>query len=213
MSEPFAPLFIRYREALNRFDLNRAQLEKLETFLHLLWAENKNINLFSRRLEPDVLFVDHLLDSLLGLAFLPEAAWVADLGSGGGFPAVPLAVCRPKTRFLLYEKSPRKRKFLKSLTAVVSNIRVLDRLESGGLHPKTQWVVARAFKPIDAILALTPDFYRAGGGYLLYKGRRTGIEEELAQAGLRADHAAVLPLIPFGEPKERHLVVIRTTQT
>jgi len=115
----------------------------LATFLSLLLEKNAAMNLVSARsAAPDVLVGMHLFDSLLGLPFLPRPggrhARLLDLGSGGGFPAIPLLLVRPDLEGTLVESSGKKATYLSglldrlALTARVVNARFPDSFLMAG---------------------------------------------------------------------------------
>lgn len=109
----------------------------LAVFLSFLLQKNTAMNLVSARsADPGVLVGTHLRDSLLGLPFLPNPGGhptrLLDLGSGGGFPAIPLLLVRPDLEGTLVESSGRKAAYLAealdllALTARVVNARFPD---------------------------------------------------------------------------------------
>ncbi|CAM2007919.1 Ribosomal RNA small subunit methyltransferase G [Acanthopleuribacter pedis] len=180
----------------------------LVAYLEMVWEENQRINLFSRKMEPRVLIEAHLLDSLAALPFLPDVAAVADLGTGGGFPAIPLALCRPQTRFFLFEKSPQKNRSLRRFESLPLKLEVMGAIPEDGVLPKAvKLVTARAFKPIGTMLHLTRPFYEKGGRYMLHKARREKIDSELAACGADVK-ARIQALKTYGGAEERHLVWI-----
>ena len=183
------------------------QQEQLVIWLEQIWEENQNLNLFSRKITPQILVEEHLLDCLVGLPYLPECQTVADLGTGGGFPAIPLAICRPRIRFVLFEKSVLKNRYLGRVD--LPNIETAGPLEPKSLEAGIDLVIARAFKPIRVILEMTRTYHDRGGCYLLYKGRRTRVEEEIRDARLKPDRVSIQALATFGAVEERHLVTIR----
>ncbi|MEO7917827.1 MAG: 16S rRNA (guanine(527)-N(7))-methyltransferase RsmG [Thermoanaerobaculia bacterium] len=107
----------------------------LARFLTILRQENQRMNLVSSRAaEPEELVRRHLFDSLFGLRFLPSAIpkrafRLLDLGSGGGFPALPLLIVRPDIEGTLVDSTEKKCAFLRhavgdlGLTAQVLNAR------------------------------------------------------------------------------------------
>ena len=110
---------------------------RLAEFLEILLAKNAAMNLVSARsADPAVLVEAHLFDALLGLAQLPEpgerALRLLDLGSGGGFPAIPLLIARPDLSGTLVESSRKKAAYLEetlrrlALTARAVNARFPD---------------------------------------------------------------------------------------
>ncbi len=207
MSE-FNQLLEAHQPLLAELKVPQTALAPLATYLDLLWAANLKLNLFSRKQTREDLVDLHLLDSLLGLPFFPEQGTLADLGSGGGFPAIPIALCRPDLKWHLYEKSPLKQKFLRSLLPLCPQLEIVGLLPEKGPKPATTLITARGFKSIDTILSMTKAYYRAGKPYLLYKGRAAKIKEEIEQAGLSQGYE--LKRLPqVGKVEERYLVLIQ----
>lgn len=180
----------------------------IAAYLQRLWHKNQEINLFSRKMRPDQLVIEHALDCLAALPFFPDTGSLVDLGAGGGMPGIVLALSKPQLQVRLYEKSPLKCQFLNEQTAFVPNLAVAGPLEQVDWSTQTL-VTARAFKPLATILAWTQAHNRNGGRYLLYKGKKETIEAELAEADryLKRRNVRLIPLqIPFDA--ERHLVEI-----
>jgi 16S rRNA (guanine527-N7)-methyltransferase len=211
MDEPFAALLADHESMLTRLGIGHPERSSLVRFLMELQAANREINLVSRKLTPRQLVEDHLLDSLIALPHLPPLPLIADLGSGGGFPAIPLAICRPYSTFELYEKSVLKGRFLARIQSWCPNLRVRGTLAADSLGGEVSLVIARAFKPLPAILEITGNYRQRGGRYLLYKGRRTKILEELAGVGLRQADVTLTRLPAIGQAEERHLLTIGDT--
>ncbi len=158
------------------------------------------------------LVVRHFLDSLAGLpvlAGLSPRRTVLDVGSGAGFPGLPLALFLEDSRVALLERSARKAAFLSNVAALLGlgNVRVLER-ELRGLQERFELVTFRAFSPLARELPGLRRVLAPGGWIAAYKGRRERIDQELAQAGLASWEAKVVPLeVPFLE-EERHLVLL-----
>jgi len=193
---------------LRQLGVDPAMEASLLEFLEILWEQNKELNLVSRKMTVPELIDEHLMDSLIGLPHLPHAKVIADLGTGGGFPAAPLAICRPETRFLLFEKSPLKCKYLRKLAQVVPNLKVVGPLAPKSLNGGVDLVISRAFKPIHVTLDMTETFRKDGGKYCLFKARRNKIMEELKLAKLKEEDVKILALNPVGQAEERHLVFL-----
>jgi 16S rRNA (guanine527-N7)-methyltransferase len=166
----------------------------------------------------DDLVVRHFLDSLAGLTVLARLSprrTVLDVGSGAGFPGLPLALFLEDSRFVLLERSARKAAFLGNVVALLglTNVRVLER-ELRGLEERFDLITFRAWSPLDRELPALRRVLAPGGVIAAYKGRRERIETELRAAGLSAGPAAwqaqVVPLqVPFLEGEQRHLVLVR----
>lgn len=142
------------------------------------------INLVSKR-ELDRLWSRHILDSLGLMENLPDQGLWMDLGSGGGFPILPLAVVsretRPSLRFEAVESDQRKAVFLREmarkldLNLSVSAIRIEDRQ---GETP--DWVSARALSGLSDLLDLSQNWLDRGARMALLKGE--SVHAELTRA-------------------------------
>jgi 16S rRNA (guanine527-N7)-methyltransferase len=93
-------------------DLSPLQHDRLLTYLDLLLKWNRRINLTSLR-APEEIISRHFLDSLLLLPHLPETGRLLDIGSGAGFPGLPLKIVRPGLTVDLAEATAKKASFLK----------------------------------------------------------------------------------------------------
>jgi 16S rRNA (guanine527-N7)-methyltransferase len=179
----------------------------------------------------------HAADSLSlvpELRALPAGAKVADVGSGGGLPAIPLALALPELQFTLVESTGKKARFLEEAASALglSNVKVTaERAESFGQSAARESfdaVTSRALSRLPVLLELCLPLLRVGGLKLAIKGEQAELEvEEAARAlsvlGARVEglwrgptgtvvkirkHAhtpARYPRLP-GEPKRRPLV-------
>jgi len=136
--------------------LSREQMNALHGHYELLRRWNSKINLTSIR-SPGEIVIRHYCESLFFGAHLPDApagTTIADIGSGPGFPGVPLAVLRPDWNVALVESNQRKAVFLRESTRELPNVAVIaDRAEHLDRH--FDWLVGRAVRPED-ILHLSP---------------------------------------------------------
>jgi len=128
---------------LKRCSLSSTQVDQLERHYELMLKWNKVINL--TRIERVEEAVDrHYAESLFLGSKLPSGfITVADLGSGAGFPGIPIAVLRPDARITLIESHQRKAVFLKEACRGLANVSVESKRaeEIGGSF---DWVVSRA---------------------------------------------------------------------
>lgn len=182
----------------------------LNTYLTHLISANEDLNLVSRKMTPEELVDNHLIDCLLPIKLFPsDLRTVSDLGTGGGLPGIIYAILFPHVKFQLFEKSPKKQEFLDSCKSFAPNIFVFGEINSTNLKD-TQLIMARGFKPLDVILDLTRDYFKSGGKYFLLKARLEKINEEIAasQKFLKIRPAEVTPLHSPVLEVERHLVQI-----
>jgi 16S rRNA (guanine527-N7)-methyltransferase len=149
-----------------------------QRFVALLLDANSRTNL-TRVTEPDAVARLHLLDALAALPLLD--AWapsaVIDLGSGGGLPAIPLALARPETRWTLVDSVGKKAALLREFIEVLGmrNVTVLgDRAEALGQDPshreRSAVVTARACAPLPVLAELALPLLAVGGSLLAWKG-------------------------------------------
>jgi 16S rRNA (guanine527-N7)-methyltransferase len=160
--------------------VSRETLGRLRDFTSLLLQWNRTINLVSRRDEAE-LWDRHVEDSL-GLAALipPSASHAIDLGSGGGFPGVVLAIATG-VPFHLVESDQRKAAFLREAirhTGARATVHAV-RAEEVKLPP-APILTARALAPLSQLLGLAAPLLQPGGFCLLPKGRNVAEELTLA---------------------------------
>jgi 16S rRNA (guanine527-N7)-methyltransferase len=185
------------------------RLKQLKAYIDLLWAANEELNLISRKMTFEELIDNHLVDCLLPLKHFPQNIRIAaDLGAGGGLPGVVYALQFPDVEYHLFEKSVKKRDFLKRCVELAPNLRIYGEIPS--VINNLDLITARAFKPLDVILELTRDYYKKGGKYFLLKARREKIDEEIAAARKRFKDLApeIVPLTSPVLDVERHLLRI-----
>ncbi len=174
------------------------RLALLARLVSLVRAHNEGLNLVSRR-DVDHLEEHHLLHSLaLARVWRPAAgATIADLGTGGGFPGLPLAVLYPECRFTLVDSIAKKGRALESMVAELglANARVrVTRAET--LRERFDFVLGRAVAALPVFLGWAAPLVRPGSagtpanGVFYFKGTR--YHEEIA--GLRCRPAEVWAL-------------------
>ncbi len=142
-----------FREVLsNEFPLTGRQLELLEHHYELLKKWNRKLNL-TRIEDPQSSLRLNYAESLIVAQSLPGGPLsIADVGSGPGFPGVPIAIARPECSISLVESHQRKAVFLRECSREIANIEVVaDRIEN--LSRSFDWIVSRAVLP-NMILSL-----------------------------------------------------------
>jgi 16S rRNA (guanine527-N7)-methyltransferase len=185
---PTAEFLDAARELGVEFD--PGDLERLGLYLALLLERNKVTNLTGIK-DPDECWIRHILDSLTLLplcAELPDGALIADVGSGGGAPALPLAIVEPRLHFTCIETTGKKADFLCETISELGlkNVDVYnERVETlgakgGELRDRFDLVTARALGRIVVAAELTAPLAKIGGLVALIKGERA--EEELDEA-------------------------------
>jgi 16S rRNA (guanine527-N7)-methyltransferase len=195
-------------------DLDAVALDRFRRFRDELVRWSARMSLTALR--GPIQIVRHgFLDSLACTALLPPLSpRVVDIGSGAGFPAVPLAILRPDARFTLVEATRKKVTFLRHLVrtlqlpCVVINARA-EALAQDPAHRHAYDVAfSRAVAPLAHQAALVRPFLRAGGAFLAQVGAApSDIERLLEPLGFHVERTARLPADI--EPG-RHILVIRS---
>ena len=199
-------------------ELSPTQIEAFEIYLRELVAWNARFNLTTIT-EPDQVIVKHFLDSLSVASVLhdPVPATLIDVGSGAGFPGLPLKIGLPALSVTLIDSTGKKVEFLKHVIAEL-NLRGITalhaRAEELAHNPahreKYDAAAARAVADLATLLEYTLPFVRVGGVFVAQKG--VDVEEEVRRAARAMEElggrlSAVVPVqLPGLEP--RHLIVV-----
>ena len=153
--------------------------EKLAAYLDLLRRWNRSVNLVSAGDEP-VLEQRHLADSLALVELLPaEATSALDLGSGGGFPGIPLAIARPGLALTLLDAKTKAVAFLRTVRRELGlvNVQVVQaRVEEHTPDPAPHVVVSRAAFPPPDLLLRAHRLLAPGGHVIVMYGARLPTE-------------------------------------
>ncbi|MDL2236594.1 16S rRNA (guanine(527)-N(7))-methyltransferase RsmG [Christensenellaceae bacterium OttesenSCG-928-K19] len=163
--------------------LSQDQAEKMTSYYNLMIAANKEFNITAIT-QPKEAALLHFFDSAYAYTEIPQEACVLDIGSGGGFPIVPLAIMRTDIRPFALDGSQKKCNFIKKAAAEIGitvetiNKRAEDYAKTEG----REWFdvcVSRAVTALPALLELCVPLVRPGGLFLAYK---SNYKEELESA-------------------------------
>ncbi len=153
MPDPEFDRCLRAVLATLALDLSGDQLGKLFSHFELLQRWNRRISLTSIR-TPSESAERHFGESLFLARNLPEKGTLADVGSGAGFPGIPVATIRPGMQVTLIESVAKKATFLKEVTRDYRNVRVLpNRVEM--TDGQFDWVTMRAVAPAPLMTLLS----------------------------------------------------------
>lgn len=158
---------------------------KFNEFAEILLSYNKMYNLTSVCDEKGVLY-KHFLDSLAGESAFPKDSSVVEIGSGGGFPSIPVKIYRRDLKFTLVESIGKKCLYLNDVVeklgldcVKVANIRAEDGARDKNLREKFDVACARAVARLNTLCEYCLPFVRVGGRFVSYKG---DADEEIARA-------------------------------
>ena len=189
-------------------------VEKFEKFFSLLSEYNEKFNLTAITDETEI-EIKHFIDSLAGNAYLSENN--LDIGSGAGFPGIPLAIVNPDKNFTLVDSLRKRVDFLSAVKEECSlgNLRVFHkRAEELDKNEKYGLVTARAVAPLNVLCEYCLPFVKSGGIMLAYKGRKADEEIDRAEKAIEILGGKVEKKVSYelnisGEEAERALIIIR----
>ena len=199
--EPLGADAVARRLRAKALRVERADAEKLAGFIELLLRWNRVHNLTGIR-DGDELLDRHLVESL-ALKSLIDGETVADIGSGGGLPGIPLAIVLPGCRFTLIESRRKRASFLRHAAATLplANVEVVhSRAEELGPR-QFATVLARAVAPPRELLEIATPLVAKGGRLVLLTGA-----DRAREIVALADGFAPLPL-PAGPPGLKSVIV------
>jgi len=169
-----------------RPELSDTQLQKFQTYYEMLVDWNTRMNLTAIT-DPVEVATKHFHDSLAAAQLLPEHAKCIDVGTGAGFPGVPLLLVREDITVTLLDGLNKRLTFLDAVTkalGIEDRVQLVHaRAEDGGKDPnhREQYDIAvtRAVANLPVLLELTVPFLKVGGKSICYKGDAA---EEIAAA-------------------------------
>lgn len=196
--------------------------EKLEGYIRELMLFNAAYDLVGAD-NQDQIIVNHILDSLSAWKYIQEMALerqaggqqvlIADIGSGGGLPGIPLAIALPQFQFVLVERMSKRCAFLENCAAVLGlrNVQV-ENLQAEQVETSSFDIATfRAFRPLDKKMIRTLlRTIKTDGILAAYKAKLESIETEMAGIASIVPEYTIKPLeVPFLKDHQRHLVLIQ----
>ena len=199
--------------------LTRAQLSALSLYERELVDWNAHFNLTAIR-DPQEIHIKHFLDSLTCSLALREKSIgrLIDIGTGAGFPGIPVKILYPNIQLTLVESVGKKAEFCRHVVRILDlqGVEVVqERAESLGQNPSHReqydWAVARAVAILPVLAEYLLPLVRVGGCMLAMKGESGPAEAHSAERALRVLGGHLRQLLPVtlpGVAEERYLVVI-----
>ena len=189
-------------------DLSGEQQDKLLAYVEMLKKWNKTYNLTALRDESQIIS-HHLLDSLTLPPYLESAQTMLDVGSGGGQPGIPAAVCRPNLQITLLDANTKKTSFLQqaAIELELKNVRVVSGRVEAVQGLRADVITSRAFAELADFVNWTAHLLQDGGCWAAMKGVYPAAEIDRLPDSVcieRVDKIRVPQL-----NAERHMVILR----
>lgn len=189
----------------------------LFTFVKELNSWNKRINLTG--LPSTKRILDELVaDSLMPLPYFPATGICLDVGSGAGFPAIPLKICRPTLKFFLVEPNSKKGSFLKHIirTCRLQQIEIIrERIEKPSRpfsFTKVDVITSRAMAPLPKLITWCTPFLAPGGLMVAFLGKEADEILEKSKSLMEEKDLIIHDSRPYTlkeRRSERHLLVLK----
>ena len=212
--------YLALNQLLNKENLagTEEQADLLYKHWQLLSVANQSFNLTAITGEEEAL-EKHYFDSLMLLSCLKEDGPLLDIGSGAGFPGIPLAVMQPERSVVLLEATEKRARFLNevktqlSLTNVsVEQARAEKAARDSKYRGKFTYVTARAVSSLSVLLEYAMPFLKPGGVFLAMKGPTLAEEVAKAQNAFLLLNAELEKVMEYRLPNsgdKRTLAIIR----
>ena len=219
----------KFKELMNKnlkelkIELSDLQLEQFYKYMNILVEWNKFMNLTGIT-EPTEVITKHFIDSLTVLDKIDKNASVIDVGTGAGFPGIPIKIAFPETKVVLLDSLNKRIKFL---NAVIEKLELKDietihgRAEEYGRNKnhreKYDIAIARAVAPLNILLEYLMPFAKANGKCLCMKGSSSEEEIENSKNAIKVLEGELIKTeefcIPNTDIKRRIIQVNKIKET
>lgn len=183
------------------FNLTENQERQFDAYYSHLVEKNKVMNLTAITEQQDVIF-KHFLDSCLPADLFFKNASIVDVGSGAGFPAIPLKILRPDLNVFMVDSLQKRVNFLTEVTEKLTlngiqafHSRAEDFAKAN--REKFDFAVARAVAPLNTLVEYLLPLTKVGGMCIIYKSNKLDEELEKAKNAIKILGAKVLEIKNF----------------
>ena len=194
------------------------QLSRFETLSGLLVEQNKTMNLTAIT-DPDGIAVKHFADSIsvLTAAEIPQGSRVLDVGTGAGFPALPLLIMRPDIDLTMIDSTAKKLKYVENtvnelgLIATTLHTRAEEAGQNKEYRESFDFVVSRAVAALNVLCEYCLPFVKKNGLFIAMKGAKAQEEIDAARSAIKLLGGKIIAEKSFSlsDGGERTLVVIK----
>lgn len=204
-----------------QIEVSDVSAQRFQTYMELLVEWNEKVNLTAIT-EPREVAVKHFLDSMLILNYIdiPDGASIIDVGTGAGFPGLPLKIMRPEVKLTLLDGLNKRLVFLQEVLQKLNlDAEIVHaRGEEAGREPKYRtsfdFASARAVAPLNLLCEYCLPFLKQGGTFAAMKGPQIQEEVTAAQKAIQQLGCELSKVEEFTLPggDGRSLILIKRTQ-
>lgn len=209
-----------FKQKLNEFDIkiNDEQIKSFEKYMNLLLEWNEKINLTAIT-QPEEIKLKHFVDSLTVLKYINDDDKVIDIGTGAGFPGIPLKIMNENTKITLLDSLNKRINFLNIVieTLNLRNIQAIhgraEEIARNKLYrEKYDVAVSRAVANLSTLTEYMLPFVKIGGKCICMKGANVNEELERAQNAIKELGGEIERVDNFylsDNDNERNIIVIK----
>ncbi len=200
-------------------DLNKTQLEKFKKYKDFLLEYNLHTNLTAIT-DPEDIAIKHFLDSILISNFfkIPQNIKIIDVGTGAGFPGVPLKILRPDMNLTLIDSLNKRIIFLQKLCqkldikSEIIHARAEELSHKNEFREKFDLAISRAVAPLNILCEYCIPYLKTGGFFIALKGANFEMEVENSKKALEILGSKIQDIKNFELPKGkgvRNIIIIK----
>lgn len=198
--------------------INDEQLSRFDLLSELLVEQNKTMNLTAIT-DPDGIAVKHFADSIsvISAADIPQGARILDVGTGAGFPGIPLLIMRPDIDLTMIDSTAKKLKYVENtvnelgLIATTLHTRAEEAGQSKEYRERFDFVCSRAVAALNVLCEYCLPFVKQNGLFIAMKGAKAQEEIDAAKSAIKTLGGKIVAEKSFtlSDGGERTLVVIK----
>ena len=184
------------------------QMQKDQFVLHALelvkWNQKINLTAITDPLE---IAVKHFLDSIAPAPFIPSRASLLDIGSGGGFPGIPLKILKPSLSVTLIDSSRKKISFLKHVIRTLKlesmealQVRAEDLARDNSFQNKYDVIISRALSSMDTFILMALPLLTKGGIIMVMKGK-------ISKEEIESEYSLIKKMPGLSEGNENNIIL------
>lgn len=208
------------RYLANYFDqrgIDQSLVALFEQYFDMLVEWNEKFNLTAIT-DLEQVEQKHFVDSLLGSDLIPEGSKICDVGSGAGFPSIPLAIIRTDSEFTMLDSLNKRITFLNAVKDALNLANctcIHTRAEDFAINNREKFdvCVARAVAPLPTLLEYCIPLLKVGGKLIAYKGSNADEEISLASRAMQVFNCKITQKVDTCLPNGDKRIILEIIKT